>query len=353
MKFAIIGAGNGGQSMAAHMTFLGHEVSLYDIQVPLTDAINEAGGIRVEGVLEGFAEVRATNDLAETIQGADAIMVTTTATAHKPVAQSIAPYLVDGQVILIFPGYWGAMEFVSTFKDMGMDKDVVVAETESLIYTCRAVAPGHVNIRKIKEGLEFAALPSQESARVMQTLGGVYPQLIPAASVIRTTLNNVNPVFHVPILLMNAGRVESPGDFYFYPEGASPSVVHVIEQLDQERINLGKALDIELDSSLDLLRRFYQVKADTLYEGFQNNPAYKTGKAPTTLNYRYIYEDIPYGLIPMSALGKALQVETPCTDLLIDLAAMAVKKDLRSTGAGLKELGLEGMTPSDIKRYLG
>lgn len=325
MKFAIIGAGNGGQSMAAHMTLLGHEVGLYDIQDSLIEAINRAGGIHVEGVLEGFALLRATSNLAETVKDADAIMITTTATAHKPVAQSIAPYLLDGQVILIFPGYWGAMEFVSTFKDLGMTKDVVVAETESLIYTCRAIAPGHVNIRKIKEGVEFAALPSHNSGRVMQTLGGVYPQLMPASSVIRTTLNNVNPVFHVPILLLNTGgRVESLGDFYFYPEGASKSVVHVIEQLDQERINLGKALGIELDSSLDLLRRFYQIEADTLYEGFQNNPSYKIGKAPTTLNYRYIYEDIPYGLIPMSALGKALEVETPCINLLIDLACMIV-----------------------------
>lgn len=31
MKFAVIGAGSGGQCMAAHLTQLGHEAVLYDI----------------------------------------------------------------------------------------------------------------------------------------------------------------------------------------------------------------------------------------------------------------------------------------------------------------------------------
>ena len=31
MRFAVIGAGSGGQCMAAHLALLGHSVSLYDV----------------------------------------------------------------------------------------------------------------------------------------------------------------------------------------------------------------------------------------------------------------------------------------------------------------------------------
>ena len=34
MNIAVIGAGNGGQTMAGHLAIMGYEVSLYDIDVP-------------------------------------------------------------------------------------------------------------------------------------------------------------------------------------------------------------------------------------------------------------------------------------------------------------------------------
>lgn len=352
MKFAIIGAGNGGQAMAAHLTFLGQEVSLYDIQQDLVDRINQNGGIKAEGVIEGFAQVTATTRLESALRGADAIMVTTTGTAHKHVARAIAPYVEDGQLIMIFPGYWGALEFRKIFSEYGAAKQVIIAETESLIYTCRYIEPGHVHVRKVKEALEFAALPASDGKKVKERLQQVYPQLIVTESVLTTTLNNVNPVFHVPITLLNAGRIEAPGDFFFYPDGASPSVVRVMEQVDEERIQLGRKLGVKLSSCLQLLRRFYQVEADTLYEGIQGNPAYKTGRAPTTLRYRYIYEDIPYGLIPTVELAKKVGLEMPCTSLLIDLASLLMKEDLRSQGLRLSDLGLADKSPEEIVGFL-
>ncbi|HBZ09944.1 MAG TPA: NADP transhydrogenase subunit alpha [Bacillus bacterium] len=352
MKFTIIGAGNGGQSMAAHLALLGYEISLYDIQDSLIESINEKGGIKVEGVIHGFAPLKATTDLEIAMQDTDIVMITTTGTAHKAVARSIAPYLQDEQVILILPGYWGALEFRNVFNQIGMSKKVYVSETESLIYTCRYIEPGHVRIRKIKESLEFSALPASDSVIVKERLKEVYPQLVMAGSVLVTTLNNCNPVFHVPITLLNAGRIESNEEFFFYPEGATPSVVNVMEEVDKERLNIGRQLGVELTPALDLLRRFYQVEGDTLYEGIQRNLAYQTGKAPTTLNYRYIYEDIPYGLHPMVKLGEKLRVNMTCSNLLIDMASYLMKENLRAGALDLSDLGLAEMSSVEMVEYL-
>ena len=352
MKFTIIGAGNGGQSMAAHLTLMGNEVVLFDIQEKLIEQINKKGQIVVEGVVEGSIPIKATTDLAIALHSTDVIMVTTTGPAHKSVAKSISPFLEDGQLIMILPGYWGALEFRNTFKELGMQKNVYVAETESLIYTCRYISPGHVRIRKIKESLEFASLPASDAQTVKEILKDVYPQLKIASNVFITTMNNCNPIFHVPITLMNAGRIESGDDFFFYPDGATPSVVNVMEQVEQERLEIGRKLNIELSTCLDLLNRFYDVEEETLYEAIQSNPAYKTGKAPTTLQYRYIYEDIPYGLIPMVSLGEKLGIDMPCSNMLIDLASIAVKKNLREQGLTLSDLGIEDMTNEEIVAYL-
>lgn len=352
MKFTIIGAGNGGQSMAAHLKIMKQQVVLYDIQENLIQQINDRGHITVEGVIEGSVPIKATTDVADALKETDVIMVTTTGPAHKSVAKSIAPYLKDGQLIMILPGYWGALEFRKTFKQLGIQKNVYVAETESLIYTCRSIHPGHVRIRKIKDSLEFASLPASDSPIVKDILKDIYPQLKIASNVLITTMNNCNPIFHVPITLMNAGRIESEGDFYFYPDGATPSVVNVMEQLERERLEIGKKLKINLSTCLDLLNRFYDVKEANLYDAIQSNPAYRTGKAPTTLRYRYIYEDIPYGLIPMVSLGEKLGVDMACSNLLVDLASIAMKEDLRKRGLTLLDLGIDGMSKEEIVEYL-
>ncbi|MBM7715006.1 NAD/NADP octopine/nopaline dehydrogenase family protein [Siminovitchia sp. FSL H7-0308] len=352
MKFTIIGAGNSGQSMAAHLTLLGYNISLYDIQESLIEGINEKGGIEVEGFIQGFAPVKATTNLENAMENTDVIMITTTGSAHRTVARAIAPYLQDGQVIMLCPGYWGALECRSIFRDMGMNKKVYVAETESFIYTCHSTAPGHVQIRKIKESLEFSALPSSDSAIVKDRLSEVYPQLKIAGSVLVTTLNNCNPILHVPIALLNAGRIESEGEFAFFLEGATPSVVNVVEELEQERLVMGRHLGIKLSPALDLLRRFYRVEATTLYKSIQKNPVYQCEKAPVTLNHRYIYEDIPYGLHPMVELGEKLGIHMRCCNLLIDMASLLVKEDLRERAVRLSDLGLADMNPDEIVAYL-
>lgn len=352
MNFTIIGAGNGGQSMAAHLNFLKQNVILYDVQEELVNKINDNGGIKAEGVIEGFASVEATNDLNKAMQQTDIIMVTTTGTAHKNVAKSIAPFIKDGQIIMIFPGYWGALEFRNVFKELNVNKEVYIAETESLIYTTRAIKPGHVKIRKIKENLEFSTLPSKHGNTVKKSLQNVYPQLILADTVLTTTLNNCNPIFHVPITLFNAGRIESDNEFFFYPEGGTKSIVQVMEKLDKERLKIGEKLKINLSSCNELLKRFYQVDESNLYDNLQNNPAYQTGKAPNTLDYRYIYEDIPYGLNPMLELGESLGVEMKTTETLIKMACLIKDEDLQDGALGLKDLGLQDLSAQEISILL-
>lgn len=351
VKIAIIGAGNGGQTAAAHLSLEGHETRLYDIDKGKIERIQELGGVQLTNYLEGFGRVSAYINIQDAVKGADVILITTTSPAHKHVAESLVHTIEDGQSILMMPGYWGSVEVKNIFDKHGINKDVIIGEAEILVYTCRSAEPGKVNLRSIKKEVEIAAFPACKTPQLVERIKPIYPGVKPAKSVLETSLNNVNPIFHPAITLFNAGRIEAAGEFFFYPDGVTPRIANFIQKLDNERMKIGEALGLKLASSQDLLGRFYGVDKETIYDGIQSNPAYKTGKAPTTLEYRYIYEDFPYGLIPLSELGKAVGVETTHIDKLIEIVCLFMDKDLYSGALTLESLGLAGMNAEQIKEY--
>ena len=165
MKVAVIGAGNGGQAIAGFLATQGYEVALYDIDTKKMDELRLLGGIQLEGRLSGFGKLACfTTDIAEAVKGAEIIMVTTIANAHKAVAQSIAPYMVDGQVIILNPGRTcGALVFKQALVEAGCKARFYLAEAQTLVYACRIVKNGTVNIIGVKDEVLLSALPSKDT----------------------------------------------------------------------------------------------------------------------------------------------------------------------------------------------
>ncbi len=82
------------------------------------------------------------------------------------------------------------------------------------------------------------------------------------------------------------------------------------------------------------------------------NPTYKDILAPTTINHRYICEDIPTGLVPMSLFGKNLGISTPTIDYFIKEGSKLLDIDFRSEGRTLHKLGLSpDNLISDLMEY--
>lgn len=63
---------------------------------------------------------------------------------------------------------------------------------------------------------------------------------------------------------------------------------------------------------------------------------------------RYVTEDVPYGLVPMSELGRKLGVATPLIDAFIEIAGAMNQEDYRTSGSGLKALGLTELSKEQI-----
>jgi opine dehydrogenase len=76
ITWSVIGGGNGGQSLSAHLALLGFPVRLYDIFEDTIESIRKRGGIEVSGAVTGFGKIElATTDIATAINGADIIMI--------------------------------------------------------------------------------------------------------------------------------------------------------------------------------------------------------------------------------------------------------------------------------------
>src|SRR5688572_12292753 len=110
---AIVGTGIGGTEMAGYLGLNGTRVRVHDVRTTAVEGIRAAGGLEVSGIVTGFAAVEgATTNLAEAVDGATLIAVTTLNNDHQTVARQLAPVLRDGQTVCLIPGYiGGALEF--------------------------------------------------------------------------------------------------------------------------------------------------------------------------------------------------------------------------------------------------
>lgn len=354
MKIAVIGAGNGGQSIAGYLALKGYETSLYDIDVQKMDILKQKGGIELTGRIEGFGKIDCiTTDIAEAVKGAEIVMVTTVANAHRAVAKSMAPYVEEGQVIILNPGRTcGALVFNQTLQTEGCTKRYYLGEAQTLVYACRVIENGKVNVIGVKDEVYLAGLPASDSDYILSKINPMYPCFIKADNVLRTSLENIGAMFHPCVCLFNAATIERQDEFWFYRD-MTEQVARFIEKFDEERLAVGKAYGVDLLSVKEWIKFAYKdTEGETLCERMKNNPAYHDIKAPGTIFTRQLTEDIPTGVLPIMELGKAAGVDVPLHTSMVNTIEALLDMDLHTNGRSLKNLGLEGKTKEEILNFI-
>jgi len=355
--FAVIGAGHGGKAMAAHLGMRGFPVRLFNRTAERVEAIKARKGIGLttQDQEEGFGPLElVTSDIGLAVQGSKVIMVVIPATGHHDIAERCAPYLQDGQIVVLNPGRTGgALEFKNVLNLSGCKADVTIAEAQTFIFASRSMGPAEAKIFRIKNTVPLAALPANRTPEALAALEEAYPQFIAAPNVLHTSLNNMGAVFHPALALLNAGRIESTrGNFEFYIDGVTPSVAKVLEALDRERMTVAAILGIRAISALEWLEEAYAATGSNLLEAIQNNPGYVGIKAPRNLEHRYIFEDVPMSLVPISNLGRKFGVSTRAIDSIIRLARVVHGVDYYQRGRSMADMGLENLTVAEIRHHV-
>ncbi len=359
MNIAVLGAGNGGCAVAFDCAAHGHQVRLFDFeQFPESvKAVQNNGGIHCEGVLDGFQPVAyAGHEIGKALEDADIIYAVGPAYSTRPFAEACKPFLSCGQIVIVCPSSCGgAIEFKNGAGLDLRDDSVLVAETSTLPYAVRLLAPGRIRVfNKLKGGLFLAALPAKNTHQVLERVRDVYPAMSAAKNVLQTSLQNGNPVIHPAITLLNVGLIErTKGDFEFYHEGVTPAVGRLIEAVDEERIAIGEKLGVKVipDPELGVIQG-YMTEA-TYDAGFVESPGFAGVKAQSSLDYRYFNEDVGYGLVFLQKLGKQIGVATPIISAVITLASLLMNRDYAGEARRTMEtLGLSDHAAEELEHLL-
>jgi len=353
----IVGAGNGGCAMAADLTARNFSVRLCEIYFPeRIKNLKEHGGIELTGAAgEGlFHPKLMTTNIEEAMEDVDIIFFTIPANGIEFHIHKFLPYLKSDQIIILTPGAVGGALSVTNLLKQEKIENVFVGELCTLPYSCRLISPYLVEVYDVAKDVLFAMLPDHKTNEILETIKPLLPNLIKGETVLGTSLNYMNYLFHPVGMILNAGWIEhGKENFAFYYDGISPSIAKVLEGLDNERLNIIKQLKLKTVPFVEWFYRRGKIHLrDSVYNAIHSSIPNKKYLSPDSLKYRFILEDVPYGLVPVACFGKLLNIQTPITNALITISSQMCDIDFMKEGRNLEKMGISNMSLSEIKELV-
>ena len=356
IKYAVLGSGHGGRAVCGQIAEKGYPVIMYEPLEETEDYLKIRqekemfldGDIQAGGKLSG-----ATMAIEEAVKDSNVILIVVPSFAHKPIFAKLVPHLVDGQHVIIVPGNYGGLRLKKMMSDRGIKRNITISETVSLPYACRISTYNTVTIYKKKFRLKIATSPGGDNPEVVDIMNDIFSgdvHFIPGKNLLEVDLDNPNQTLHpLPVLLNYGGIENNPETFRHYMDGITPLISAKMMQMDEERLAIGKALSLELMSTLEQLKMYYgENDAKTYYEYVNSPQSPYTDVIGHNVQSRYLTEDVPGLNVPALQMAKKAAVETPIIELTVRLTSWLHDVDYVSTGTNLEKLGIAHKTPEEI-----
>jgi len=355
----ICGGGNAGHALAvvlsqrtnAHIDWLVGSAERADL---LRRGLSR-GGLRSTGVITAEADRLRTisADPGEVIPNADLVLLAVPAFIHAGVLRRIGPQLGDATPVGCLPTRGGFEFEAARHLPRRGGRRRTIFGLDTLPWSTRVVEPGEVvNIGAAKAEATLASLPADSGRDLAPALSEFFgTRIAPATSFLSLTLGNQGQFIH-PGLMYGHFRSWS-GERYDHESvpllyaAATDQMGEIVEGLSREAISVVHTLRARTKGSLrldhvqpvhDWLRSSYaHVTADmsTVAACFRTGPI-RARRAPTievtpgsfvpNFQYRYLTEDVPYGLVITRALADLVAVETPTTNEVISWAQGVMNK---------------------------
>ncbi|MBQ7568967.1 NAD/NADP octopine/nopaline dehydrogenase family protein [bacterium] len=356
MAIAVLGGGNCAHSLSCYLTSLGCSVRLWARNLShLSPCVRQEHHIEAYGKLNGdFRFYSVSSDLAETVRGCHIIFVATVTTAYEDVAAHLAPFLESGQTVVLFSSKLaGSVLFSKVLRDLNpqIADQITVAETDAL-FASRLQSNATLWVRGIKRWNLVCTPRRRDLDSILPLMQEMFPGLLPADNVIQRGLSDFGALAHPLTMIANMNRVDRAESWLFYMEGFTENTIALLEEMEKEFQAIAHAYGTKLDPAADWLNNYYGCDTSSLYSAMRSVPNYQTSQAPTTLNHRYVKEDVCCTLIPVHYLGRLAQVPTPLTDAVITITQILSHENFYATGRNLSRLGWEGLSCEQIKERI-
>jgi opine dehydrogenase len=360
VKVAVLGSGGGALAVAADLSHAGRDAVIADLPefASNLEPVRAQGGVRVVAGLYGIRiePVAVADGVEQAVDGAELVIVVVPCFGHEPFMRVLAPLLREGQSLLFFGEGSGSLIARLALAEVGKHA-IAVGETNTLPYLARPAGSGGVTADRKIGGVLLAGLPASSTKALLDQVSDVWPYISAAESVWETVLINFNAIDHVATMVANAGTAENrTGGMLLWGEGATPSVVRVIEAVDGELLAIRRALGLSDERRYrDFLiaQGFAPDAGPELYDVMRASKLV-LGYAPTGpegLKTRYLTEDVPYALVLAASIGDEVGVETPVIDGLIAITSVMLEQDFRAEGRTLAGLGLAGAGANGLRRF--
>lgn len=359
MRITIVGSGNSGLIHAAKIFEKGFPVGVLKTSdygdMTFFNKIAERNEYDVVDLTNHGKTFKAkmefiTRNVRKAIDFADVIMVMTTTNQHEYVAKTIAPYVHDGQIIVLCPGYMGSLIFKKY-----INADVIYSEWETTAYNGRITEGRFVRITFYNPRNAVSVLPVCKADVVLGKLSQLFDNTkYLRKHILESALHNPNMIVHPIGIIFSASRIEhSGGEFWMYREAFTPSVVRVIQEFDNRKNRILQAFGCEPLDYFEAAKwrneEDLSIPAMDVFRSFADS----SNKGPSVIDHRYLNEDVPMGLGLYISIGKVLGHDTSIQESIMTLASALLGKDLKAQSRTIQYLlGKDNLMIDDIKKAI-
>ncbi|MER9407909.1 NAD/NADP octopine/nopaline dehydrogenase family protein [Mesorhizobium caraganae] len=349
MRVSILGAGAIAYGLAAYLAQSGHSPTLWSPSGHRTRTLATGELLKATGDVEATVPVRIAKDCRDAIGHADVVVIALPAYGHKMVMDAAVPHLADGiPVIISSHSSFGALYLWKRLTERKVRLPIVVWGTTLL--TGRQLGSTEVNVTSIRQKLDVATLPFDALDQGYELCTALFgDRFVKRDGLLAIALSNLNPQNHLGIALLNLTRMEK-AEQWSQGGNVTPAVGRFIEALDAERLAIAAHFGIAVRTVQEHFSLSFHVPMSTVSE--MNKEMDRQGRGgfgPTTIESRYILEDVPYGLLPTAVLGKISGNPATLHESGISILSAAYGRDLKADNDILPALGIEGMAKADLE----
>lgn len=338
MKIGIIGAGHAGLALAALLLRSGkHEVRIYSAprhSAKLSAIMNGGGHMRFvdqpnnETMILRLTKDQIVSSILEIIEFSEAIYNTTPVTAHDQIFHELLADPNSRLRHLTYINLGGGFSFFAhQVSQRAKGSAVNIGTLHTLPYASRVDGSQVtiLNYRKTTE-ISFSSGRDKEQIAILSSL--INGSLELDADALHMSLDRSSYVMHPIITIFNIKKIVSGEHFHFYSDGFCQPIQDLHLQAHHERQALARALGYtDYPSPETRLQSFMKAYGSD----------FSTIKGPSSPQHRYLMEDIPYGLVPIVDLGRALGIEMPVCRSIVDLGSAIAKTNLWASPYRLHE----------------
>jgi hypothetical protein len=350
---AICGGGNAAHAVAvvASQNFDGDIVWLRGSEEKaenLRRGVFSDGGLRSTGVITGLATKVTTisSDPREIIPDADLVFLVVPAFAHVTWLEKIAPHLKTTAIIGALPARSGfEFDVLRIIPGIRPDGGRQIFGLQTLPWSTRVQQPGKLaNIGALKAKVFVATLPGSHAASLAPLLSAlVGTEIIASPNFLNLTLGNPGQIIHPGITYgwfsKWCGKRYRQDEIPLFYKDLSDYTGNVVQSLSDDVVAVAKKIAVASNGKLDMsttlpIHKWLCMSYPTQTADFSTvTSCLRTGpiqarKAPMVevapdefvpdFRYRYVSEDMPFGLAVAKAIGEIADVATPMLDAVIE-----------------------------------